>query len=199
MTNKNESMLGRILYGDFQRRIGDELSEKQKDRLLKTVSHYIEEVSEKNTNGNIQELNKEVLSLVVQDFSGYLRRQTISASSDTDVRMKEDIGSRFASLQNSRTEQKVLKPPVPDFRIPMEEGNNATAVSLFEKAKKRREEEAKRAAESEAPTFSGTYLSDLGDANANTTLAKPEAIRIKPSLPQDIIIPQDDILSYKEN
>ena len=204
---QNETMLDRILFSDFQRRTNNELNEKQKERLVKTVRHYMEEVHE-NKSGSLQELNKEVLGLVVQDFTSYLRRQTISATSDTDTRMKEDIGSRFASLQNERVEQKVLMPPVPDFRIPMEEGNNATAVSLFEKAKKRREEEAKRLADSEKPSFSGTFLTDLdvvstlipsGVGNANPTIAKPEAIRIKPILQQDMIIPQDDILSYKEN
>ena len=198
LSKKNETMLDRILFSDFQRRINNELNEKQQDRLMKTVRHYMEEVNE-NKNGPLQELNKEVLSLVVQDFTSYLRRQTISSSSNTDVRMKEDIGSRFASLQNERVEQKAIMPAVPDFRIPMEEG--VTAVSLFEQAKKRREEEARRLAEAEKPNFSGTFLSDL-DSNtgiANPTIAKPEAIRIKPTLPQDMIIPQDDILSYKEN
>ena len=202
LTHKNESFLDRMLLTDFQRRTGGDLSDKQQDRLLKTVHHYMEEVSEKNPNGALTELNKDVLSLVVQDFSSYLRRNALSASSDTDTRMKEDIGSRFASLQNSRTEQKALMPPVPDFRIPIEEGT--TAVSLFEQAKKRREEEAKRVSEGEKPSFSGTYLTDLdmpqsGSAIANPTIIKPEVIRIKPVLPQDMIIPQDEILAYKEN
>ena len=202
LTHKNETFLNRMLLTDFQRRTGGELSDKQQDRLMKTVHHYMEEVAEKNPNGILTDVNKDVLSLVVQDFSSYLRRNTISAASDTDTRMKEDIGSRFASLQNSRTEQKAIMPPVPDFRIPIEEGT--TAVSLFEQAKKRREEEAKRVSEGEKPSFSGTFLSDLesvqsGVANANPTIIKPEIIRIKPALAQDLIIPQDEILSYKEN
>ena len=203
LTNKNESMLNRILISDFQRRTNNELNDKQIDRLSKTIHHYIEEVNEKNSNGTIAELNKEVLGIVVKDFTSYLRRQTISSSSDTDTRMKEDLGSRFASIQNDRVEQKALMPPVPDFRIALEDENNVTAISLFEKAKKRREEEAKRINEGDRPSFSGTYLADLqsnnGIENANPTTAKPEAIRIKPVLAQDIIIPQDEILSYKEN
>ena len=43
---QNEAMLDRLLYNDFQRRIGGDLSEKQKDRLVKTVRHYMNEVYE---------------------------------------------------------------------------------------------------------------------------------------------------------
>jgi hypothetical protein len=118
--------------------------------------------------------------------------------------MKEDIGSRFTSLQNERTDDsaKALMPPTPDFRIPLDD-ETASPLSLFEQAKKAREAEimnsvapSKRSDEGE-----GTYLKDL-DANVasgNPTIAKPEEVRSKPVLPQDIIIPQDEILSYKEN
>ena len=42
-------------------------------------------------------------------------------------------------------------------------------------------------------------LTQSGLATANPTIAVPEALRIKPALPQDTIIRQDDILAYKEN
>ena len=203
LTQKNETMLDRILYSDFQRRNGGDLNDKQKDRLIKTVHHYMTEVSEKNNNGILTDMNREVLGLVVQDMTAYLRRQTISESSDTDSRMssslQQDVGNRFNALQNERGEQKTLMPPAPDFRIAIEDSNDIPALSLFELAKKNREAEAKRNADQ------GTFLKDLeqgsasGIATANPTLAKPEAVRIKPILAQQTIIPQDDILSYKEN
>jgi len=200
LTQKNETMLDRILYSDFQRRNGGDLTDKQKDRLIKTVHHYMMEVSDKNKSGVLTDMNKEVLGLVVQDMTAYLRRQTISESSDVDSRMdslQQDVGNRFTALQNERGEQKTLMPPAPDFRIAIEDSNDIPALSLFELAKKNREAEAKRHAEQ------GTFLKDLeqgsGIANANPTLSKPEAVRIKPILPQQTIIPQDDILSYKEN
>lgn len=206
--DKNESMLNRLVYTDFQRRTSGSLSDKNKTRLVNTVNHYMNEVYNNNPNNNITSMNKEVLGLVVSDFSSYLRRGQISANSDTDARMIEaplisDVGSRFAALQNERGEQKTLMPPAPDFRIPIEDSNDSPALSLFEQAKKSRESEAKRIEQGEKPTFSGTFLNDLnegsGIANANPTLAKPEAIRIKPALSQDTIIPQDEILSFKEN
>jgi hypothetical protein len=204
MDPKNESMLDKLVYQDFQRRLGSPLNEKQKARLLRTVHHYMEEVVEKGGDMSLQAMNKEVLTLVVPDFNAYLNRQNISSKSDVESRMKEDIGSRFTSLQNERTDDsaKALMPPTPDFRIPLDD-ETASPLSLFEQAKKAREAEIMN---SVAPTKrsdegEGTYLKDL-DANVasgNPTIAKPEEVRSKPVLQQDIIIPQDEILSYKEN
>jgi hypothetical protein len=39
----------------------------------------------------------------------------------------------------------------------------------------------------------------MGIANANPTYSLPEAIRTRPSLPQDIIKPQQDVVTYREN
>jgi hypothetical protein len=208
LTQKNEAMLNRLVYGDFVRRTDNQINEKQKERLMRTVHHYMGEVNSANPNGSLPAMNKEVLKAVVTDFNSYLNRGAISSSSDADTRMKEpplreDVGSRFTALQNERGmgEQKTLMPSAPDFRIPIEDSNDAPALSLFEQAKKSREAEAKREEQ-----FSGTFLKDLiqesqgsGIATANPTLAKSEVIRIKPALAQDIIIPQDEILSYKEN
>ena len=204
MDPKNESMLDKLVYQDFQRRLGSPLNEKQKARLLRTVHHYMEEVVDKSGNMSLQSMNKEVLTLVVPDFNAYLNRQNLSTKSDVESRMKEDIGSRFASLQNERTDDsvKALMPPTPDFRIPLDD-ETSSPLSLFEQAKKAREAEimntivpTKRSDEGE-----GTYLKDLDAnvSNGNPTIAKPEEVRTKPVLPQDIIIPQDEILSYKEN
>jgi len=222
-SDKNETMLDRLVYSDFQRRTSGDLNDVQKTRLVKTVKHYMKEIYDNNNGSSIVELNKEVLKMVVSDFGSYLNRASISATSDIDSRMIErnepvrsDVGSRFSALQNERNNgEKRLIPPAPDFRIAIEDSYDSqpAALALFEMAKKNREAEAKREA-AQAPTtvprlddgFSGTFLKDLiqesqgsGIATANPTIAKPEVIRIKPALPQDTIIPQDEILSYKEN
>jgi len=224
MSPKNESMLDKLVYQDFQRRLGGELNDKQKTRLLKTVHHYMEEVSDKSGTMTIQEMNKQVLMLVVPDYSAYLNRQNIGTKTDIESRIKEDIGSRFTSIQTERSEDttvRALMPPTPEFRIPLEDESSSSPLSLFERAKKVREAEVlqttiavvppkqvEKVKEPEGQSFSGTYLKDLDTsfnsastnlAIANPTIAKPEEVRTKPPLPQDIIIPQDDILSYKEN
>jgi hypothetical protein len=101
MSQSNETMLDRILYADFQRRINRDLNEKQKERLVKTVHHYMEEVHSSNSNGSVTELNKEVLGLVVQDFTSYLRRSEISNTSSVDNRMVDtnNIGVNEETLE----------------------------------------------------------------------------------------------------
>ena len=74
LSAQNESMLDRLVYTDFQRRVGSDLTEKQKQRLVRTVRHYMNEVAEKIPSSPLQEKNAQVLSNVVIDFDSYLLR-----------------------------------------------------------------------------------------------------------------------------
>ena len=105
---KNEAMLDRLLYSDFQRRVGGELSEKQNQRLVKTVKHYMTEVYSKNPGQSIQFLNKEVLQAVVPDYLGYLKRNAGPTVGEEDE-LRADVNSRFSKLQTDR--QGVGVPP----------------------------------------------------------------------------------------
>jgi hypothetical protein len=136
---QNEAMLDRLLYNDFQRRIGGDLSEKQKERLVKTVRHYMNEVYEDQGSQPVPQLNKEVLAAVVPDYLSYLRRGQIGG----DDKTRADVGNRFNQLQTERQEVRSLPPAAPDFRITSEEAGS-TALSLFEQVKKQREEDAMR-------------------------------------------------------
>lgn len=284
---KNEAMLDRLLYSDFQRRVGADLSDKQKARLQKTIRHYMTEVYSKNPSEPVQLLNKEVLTAVVPDFMGYLRRAAgpTVAEDGGEGSLRMDVGSRFDQLQAERQGAGLNTPAAPDFRIALEE-SGPTALSRFEEIKRAREAEAQREAETAVamraattansgivltpvsadipapPTRPGTSqflesdvdfrngidaakardqlalimrdaermmsarneiiptqqgpLPDprkilLGDspmsmlppraqgiASANPTLALPDLPRERPVLPQDILKPQEDIVSYKE-
>ena len=142
---KNEAMVERLLNTDFQRRIGGDLNEKQKERLNKTVKHYMTEVYAKNPGESLQYLNKEVLTSVVPDYMGYLRRNSGPAT-EGDTGLRLDVNSRFDQLQNERQERRVGPPPPPDFRISLDEAG-PTPLSQFEEIKKQREAEAARDAE----------------------------------------------------
>lgn len=278
----NEVMLNRLLVTDFRRRIGTDLTEKQGERLEKTVRHYMREVYSKNPREPVQYLNKEVLTAVVPDYMGYIRRSSISTAgasglvANTPNPLTQDVNSRFDRLQNERQEGKALAPPAPDFRMPLED-EGPSSVSLFEQVRQQREAEAKRVTESAAAITAGVgggtdiqslfaqpnpelqrmadadgqfrsaadaakqrdetalvlrgadramanratgagasrELPDprrilLGDgvqaigrsatmANANPTYALPEAIRPRPALPQDMLRPNDEVVSYREN
>jgi hypothetical protein len=142
---KNEAMLDRLLYSDFQRRVGGDLSEKQNQRLVKTVKHYMTEVYSKNPGESIQFLNKEVLQSVVPDYLGYLKRNVGPTVGEDDA-LHTDVGKRFNQLQNDRQGVGVAQPVAPDFRINLE-SEGPTPLSRFEEIKKIREMEAAREAE----------------------------------------------------
>lgn len=137
----------RLLNMDFQRRIGGDLTDKQRDRLNKTVKHYMNEVYAKNPGESIQKLNKEVLTSVVPDYMGYLRRNAEPvAESEETPELRLDVNSRFDQIQNERQERRVGPPPPPDFRISLDEAG-PTPLSQFEQIRKQREEEAARETE----------------------------------------------------
>ncbi len=143
LSAQNESMLDRLVYTDFQRRLGSDLSEKQKQRLLRTVRHYMGEVSEKLPEASIQEKNKQVLSATVPDFLSYLNRSASAPAVEEQDTSRMDVASRFSQLQNERNGTKATPPPPPNFRIALQE-DGPSPMSQFEIARKQREEEMAR-------------------------------------------------------
>jgi hypothetical protein len=131
-----------------------------------------------------------------------------------------DTGSRFEQLQQDRIPPAPSRPSVPDFQISLTaSGDEPSALSLYEQAKKMRDTEASRVQQEAqrlagVATTIGTAATDVNplmrfmsppsiqnDAQANPTIAQPIA-SIAPSvrgpLPQDYLIKQDDIINYKE-
>jgi len=269
---QNEKMLNSLLYQDFQRRLGGDLTEKQKERLVKTIRHYMNEISQALPQAAVQLKNKEVLTAVVPDFLSYVRRSQVTVQQE-DETMRQDIGTRFSQLQNERNPKKPAVPAPPDFRIPLD-NEEPVSMSIFAQIKKQREEEAQQSDEmlksrinadqnynsmqgqaqaqdqlvlstretsrmtaqresaSElasrmiAPDPRRIFMKDVLDGNpagqqnqgtslesllrpssydtdnsaaGNATLALPSARTTRPPRSQDIIIPQDDVLTYKEN
>lgn len=145
-------MLDRLLYDDVRRRTGASLDERQKQRLVKTVKHYMGEVYRVNQTQSIQFLNKETLTAVIPDYMAYLRRETesqTSTKSDVEVvtsndPLRTDVGTRFAIMQEARKDQKEQPPAPPDFRIPLEGEDETPALSAFEQVKRLRQAEAER-------------------------------------------------------
>ena len=140
LSQQNESMIDRLVYQDFQRRLGSDLSEKQKTRLVKTVRHYMTQVAETIPEEPIQVKNKEVLSAVVPDFISYLNRSQ-SVEPQKEEPSRQDVSSRFSQLQNERNQGKAAPPPPPDFRVSMD-SDGPSSISIYEQVKKQREEEA---------------------------------------------------------
>ena len=95
--------------------------------------------------------------------------------------LRQDVGTRFALMQDSRNTAKAAPPAPPDFRIPLEEDNTSSAASLFEQAKKQREAEAARTAlavqEQIRPREAGAIAKPRTLENEITTMTVPPDMR----------------------
>ena len=143
LSNQNEAMLSKLVYQDFQRRLGSDLNERQKQRLVRTVRHYMEEVSEKLATSPLQDKNSQVLAAVVPDFLSYINRSASAPPVDDKDVSRMDVATRFSQLQNERNGAKATPPAPPNFRIALQE-DGPSPMSQFEIARKQREEELQR-------------------------------------------------------
>jgi hypothetical protein len=255
INGENEGMLRRILLKDVQRRVGAQLTQKQVDRLGKTVRYYMNEVVNKHPTNTVKFLNTEVLQATLPDYLSYLRRRSDTPEQQSDDLLAVDVTSRFDKLQAERQVGSSM-PPEPEFRIPLDDDGPSPA-SQFERILKQREEEAGRfeavssapvVPSHNAPAFMqaddefriGTARASEAGKNflverevarqqraivpteyrpdprrdmfaqqlaagpptqgfaQSATLALPSIPRDRPSLPQDILKPQDSIVDYKE-
>ena len=149
-SQKNRAALQQLLVQDFQRREGQPLGEKQLDRLERALDHYVEEVYGAQGEQPLPILNREVLKVTSQDFAKYLQRQNVvlqQPQTPTQTVMNQqlymDTGRRFDQIQTDRQEIKALPPPIPDFRVSLDD-DGPSSVDLYEKAKRQRESEAQK-------------------------------------------------------
>ena len=178
----------------------NELPEKTEKRLISVLNHYMKEVGKANPGRKIQELNREVLRETLTSIYSWLRREGESTSTNADTFRRDDsndrlysnVGQQLASVQKERGLMMNATPVIkPDFRDKVEE-DDIDPLALFEKARQQREKEGMPASSSTQQT--------------NVTVKKPELIlrddspeyKIPQTLPQDIIIRQQDIVKYKE-
>jgi hypothetical protein len=195
-SQKNRSTLQQIVVTDFQRRQGQQLNERQMDRLERTLDHYVEQVYEAQGDQPLPVLNREVIKITAQDFSKYLQRQNVvqtqiqtptqavmSQSQSQMGGLFQDTSTRYELLQNERQETKSQPPPQPDFRISLDD-TGPTSVDLFEQAKKSREAEAQRllnaskdAMERMDPLAAGPFVGKI-DPGLNARISADDAFRL---------------------
>ena len=149
-SEKNYNTLQTVLIQDCEQRTGSALNDLQKNRLTKTLDHYIKQVYQKQGEKPLTILNREVLGTCSKDFSQYMQRKEITHNSNSvknvmDDQLYHDTSHRFERLTTERNEVKALPPSVPDFRISLSE-DGPPAAEMFERAKKQRELEALRSA-----------------------------------------------------
>ena len=168
--------------------------ERTERRLISVLNHYMKEVGKSNPGRKIQELNREVLRETLTSIDSWLRRGGAGRPDDAETdRLYNNVGQQLASVQKERGLMMNSAPVIaPDFRDKVEE-DEIDPLALFEKARQQREKE-------------GTPASSSTQQSANITVKKPELVlrddspeyKIPQTLPQDIIIRQQDVVKYKE-
>jgi hypothetical protein len=148
-SKSNEGLLERLLTKDFNRRIGGELTEQQEVALEKRVKYYMEKVYEDKDTATapITELNKAVLQAVVPDYLSYLKRPTRPTSDVEMDRIRNDVSSRFDSMQQERQGDRAAIPAAPNFQMTLED-NYPPTLNRLEELRKHRELEASQFEES---------------------------------------------------
>ena len=212
-SDPNERLLLRVLYQDIQRRNpATPLSAKHRDRLEKTIHHYMGEVHRVKKGGDLRELNKEVLTAVLPDFLAYLSRQDVPPSQQPPPQhlnsLQTDVDTRYAQLQEDRHDAKAAPPSPPDFRIPLDDAA-IDPMALFEQARKQREAEVRAAAATATEKKAVPQQQDMETRipqryplrmpEANPTLARPSFRAATGVLPQEMVQTEGDIVNYKEN
>jgi hypothetical protein len=127
-----------------------------------------------------------------------------------------DTSGRFEQLQQERVPASAMRPTIPDFSMTLTSSDTEVdPLTLFESAKKAREDEVARMVKNAAPSGAdGMTVTDANplvrfmqppsiqnDPQNNPTLAQPIvqfAPPVRGPLPQDFLIKQDDIINYKE-
>lgn len=161
-SEKNETVLHRVLYNDVRRRTGGDLTEKQASRLIKTVKHYMGEVYRvQGSQQSVTVLNKEVLQTVLPDYIQYLERQARGSgrsvvsdieegpgtqqeiSGHIEDRLQMDVGAAFSRIQTSRAGPSRPVVVQQDFRLSLSE-EGTMPLDVFERIKKDRDQEAQR-------------------------------------------------------
>lgn len=163
-SQKNRASLQQVVVQEFET-TGNRLNARQLDRLERTLDHYVEAVYEAQGDQQLPLLNREIVKITSQDFNKYLQRQNIIQQApqtpaktivtqtnplqnqQQQPQLYLETGQRFEVLQNERREGGTQAPPMPDFRISLDD-DGPTSVDLYEQARKAREEEANRQANS---------------------------------------------------
>lgn len=141
------------------------------------------------------------------------------AGSDMSDALFMDTGSRFDALQKERMENKKTPPPMPEFKIEFTD-DGPSPLELYERAKKAREESMLLAtpapakpldilvpAETRPPRVTvadsqNDFMEALSAREKGIAIASPNLVTIQDDdrkiLSQQVVIKDDDVVSYKE-
>lgn len=255
LSDENRRMLYGVLSKDFTKR-GVTLTPQLSQQLDQFLNHYVEEVYSVQGSKPLMFLNKEVLVVTAQEFTGSILKKSAPVAPPARLAQAQasqvitavratgkpsttglqglaeegaaggtnpldslfmDTGSRFDALQKERMDIKKPAPPIPDFKLDFSD-EGPSPMELFERAKKSREEAMQALADEQAarqstdvfvPSETRTprvtnvendYYTDSRDKGIATSspnlVSPPESDR--KILSQQVVIKEDDVVSYKE-
>lgn len=222
-----QSIVG-FLQQKYQTQLKSPISDRLDTRLQKTVQHYMTEVARaqqgKRPAPSVAALNRDVVREVTASVETWMKKQdaapvvtTLGAFVKPDEynRLFEDTQQRYESMMADRTPPAMPVPPMPDF---LSTGSVSEKledpVTLMQRAQKQREDQAKAlGAQSGTKTPAiaapagrmgsvfGSPGPKLDIREESTSLVPPQAEPPPPLLaprPQEYIIPQEDVVKYRE-
>jgi len=189
------------------------IPERMDNRLQKTVQHYMTEIANAQNGKNIalQSLNQEVIRETLTSIDTWLRKQETSVPPVTSSvgtpsrpsdysRLFEDTNTRYDSMIAARSPPASNAPPLPDFRQSqnfME--SDEDPVLLMQRMQKQREDQSR----SLGISAQGAPRLEISDDRAPSAMNPvPPQAEASPALlaprPQEYIIPQEDIVKYRD-
>ncbi len=183
LTQTNYAKIVTFLQQHYSSKFGTPVSERVDTRIKKTVQHYMTEIARvRGGNAPVNVLNQEVLRETSASLDDWMRKQDSKpvmppVSAPVPVRTKQEEPSFSDSFLT------------PEFRKSYTMDEEEDPLVLLNRIKKQREEEAKSL--NDGPSMKVQEMEDVPPQ------AKTSPERLAP-LPQDYIIPQENVIKYKE-
>ena len=213
LNGDNYNQLLAFTRAHYAKKLGTQaIPERMETRLKKTVKHYMEEVNRiQGATKPAKALNQEVLREVVTDMDNYIKRQespsaTVAAVTsvgalprgDEMSKLFEDPASRYEQMMAERTPPPLVMPAVPDFRTSSDMlESNEDPVLLMQRMQKARDDQARGMGLAGPPPRLEIREEPPSAAQPVPPQAEPAPASLAPR-PQDYIIPQEDIVKYRE-
>jgi hypothetical protein len=183
--------------------------ERMDSRILKTVQHFMTEIERvQGSSKPLQLLNQEVVKETTASIDNWMKKQEPvaqpnvmsvgSITKDNDFsRLFEDTNSRYESMLSERAPIQNVPVDVPDFRLKPTEEESIDPVVLMQRAQKQRDDQARAIANINPPRLQVVDDKPPSATNPIPVQAEPPPPLLAPR-PQDYIIPQQDIVKYRE-
>jgi len=190
------------------------ISERMDTRLQKTVQHYMTEVSRLQGKKPIQVLNQEVLRETTASMDTWIKKAESAAAPTTTTigafsrpetfneRLFEDTSTRYENVISERMAPPTVAPPLPDFRVETLESDEDPVLLMQRMAKTREEQSRKLGLAGPPPVATPPRLEIREEPTPSAVNPVAPQAEAPPAIlaprPQDYIIPQEDIVKYRD-